>query len=505
MADFVLELEVSFSSRLLKKLYPNRINELGTKRTLEKKLDVAVVLRNTAKGEALHRLHILKHDREYQKLQEEYALRKKKDPEADTADLEESYNICMDRAGYTEYAMHDYIKQAKYHFHNILGADECQKVATQAFRAVENIRTGNAKKVRFLPKNSDSSVEGKSYKSTLKYIGNCCIQFGRGNVYPLIVKKKDRYAMEVLKYDDRIKFVRLVRRTIRGKQRYFVQLVMEGIPPKTKNLSYGRKNSHVGLDLGTSTVAIVSHSEVSLKELAPETSVDEKELRRLNRAIDRSKRATNPDNYNEDGTIKKGRRKWNKSKRCIRLENERKELYRRSAWNRKCSHNRLANHIVSLGGDIRVEKMRISALAKRSSKTTVNKKNGRIRSKKRYGKVIMNRAPAYLVSVIDRKLRYMNSSIKEVDTFSVKASQYDHRSNTYRKKALSDRWHVFQDGTKVQRDIYSAFLICYTTDSLDSINRDACTRNYKNFKQLHDEEIMRLQELDNKSLRWYVA
>ena len=70
---------------------------------------------------------------------------------------------------------------------------------------------------------------------------------------------------------------------------------------------------------------------------------------------------------------------------------------------------------------------------------------------------------------------------------------------------MSNRWHVFQDCTKVQRDIYSAFLICYTTDSLDSINRDACTRNYKNFKQLHDEEIMRLQELDNKSLRWYVA
>ena len=93
-----------------------------------------------------------------------------------------------------------------------------------------------------------------------------------------------------------------------------------------------------------------------------------------------------------------------------------------------------------------MEKMRMSALAKRSSKTTVNKKNGRIRSKKRYGKTIMNRAPAYLVSVIDRKLKYIGSSIKEVDTFSVKASQYDHRSNICELPRLNTRSLVFRRG-----------------------------------------------------------
>lgn len=503
MPNFVLELEVSFSKKLLAEYKPGSGLVPGSQRTLEKKLDTAVVIRNTAKGEALRRLHTLQHDREYQELQKKFAARKKSDPKADVSDLSERYNACYERIGYTDGSLQKYIKQAKYQFHDILGADECQRLASQAFRVVDKIRKGESRRVIFYPKTSDSSVEGKSHKSTLKYIGDCCIQFGDGNVYPLILKKNDTYAAEALTH--KVKYVRLVRKTIRGKRRYFAQLIMDGIPPKTKNLQYGRKNSRVGLDEGTSTIAVVSKKEVSLKELAPGIASDEKELRRLNRAIDRSKRAVNPDNYKEDGTVKKGRLTWKKSRRCIRLEAKRKELYRKSAWKRHCSHNALANHIVSLGLDIRVEQMRISALTKRSKKTAVNKKNGRIRSKKRYGKTIMNRAPAALITAINRKLGYIDLEVREIDTFQAKCSQYDHKADIYKKKQLSDRWHIFSDEIKVQRDLYSAFLICYTNDSLTQVDREACICNYPTFKQLHDEEIEHLHQQNEKPLRWYVA
>lgn len=503
MSSFTLELEISFSKKLLTAYKSDPKLEPGSVRTLEKKLDTAITIRNTAKGEALKRLHKLQHDRTYQQLQKEYATRKKKDPKADVSDLSPKYWECMSFYGYTEYDLQSYVVQAKHQYHNILGADECQKLATQAFCAVDKIRTKESKKVRFLPKTSDSSVEGKSKKSTLKYIGDCCIQFGKGNIYPLILKKKDLYAQEALTH--RVKYVRIVRRTIRGKRRYFAQLVMDGIPPKTKHLDYGKKGQRVGLDEGTSTIAIVSKEEVSLLELAPKTRADEKDLRRLNRAIDRSKRAMNPDNYNEDGTVKRGRLKWKRSKHCIAMESRRKELYRKSAWNRHCSHNQLANHIVSLGTEIRVEEMRIAALAKRSFKISKNKKNGRIRSKKCYGKTILNRAPASLIEAIDQKLHYIGTSVQKVDTAQVRASQYDHMLDTYKKKQLSDRWHVFWDGSKVQRDLYSAFLIYCTSDTLDQIDRDLCILNFLRFKQLHDQEILRLQTEDNKTLRWYIA
>lgn len=501
MPSFVLELEVSFSKKLLTEYKHDPSLEPGSPRTLEKKLDTAAAIRNTAKGEALKRLHKLQHDRGYQALQEEYAARKKKDPAADVSALSPLYKEYMERYGYSEYSLQKYVLFAKYQYSSILGADECQKLATQAFQAVERVRAGKSKKLRFLPRTSDTSVEGKSAKSTLKYAGDCCIQFGKGCLYPLVVKKNDRYAQEALSH--KVKYVRLLRKTIRGKRRYFAQLILDGIPPRTKSLGYG--SGRVGLDEGISTIAVVSEGEVSLRELAPGTETDEKALRQLNRAIDRSRRASNPDNYNPDGTVKKGRLTWKKSRHCLKLETARKELYRKNTWRRRCSHNALANHIVSLGTDIRVEQMRVSALARRASKDSKNKENGRFRSKKRYGKTILSRAPASLVSAVDRKLRYIGLSVKQVDTFHVRASQYDHKSDTYRKKPLSQRWHIFQDGTRVQRDLYSAFLVCYTNKALNCVDREACLRNYRIFKQLHDAEIARLHSADCRTLRWYTA
>ena len=47
----------------------------------------------------------------------------------------------------------------------------------------------------------------------------------------------------------------------------------------------------------------------------------------------------------------------------------------------------------------------------------------------------------------------------DLHTCSLKMSQYDHTTQTYTKKPLSQRWHVLGDGSGVvQRDIYSAFL-----------------------------------------------
>ena len=99
----------------------------------------------------------------------------------------------------------------------------------------------------------------------------------------------------------------------------------------------------------------------------------------------------------------------------------------------------------------------------------------------------------------------VGEGIKKINTFTVKASQYDHVSNTCNKKPLNQRWHTLPDGTKIQRDLYSGFLICYTNDKLDHVDRKVCIHNFKQFKELHDQEIVHLKRLDNPDLRWYIA
>lgn len=499
--SFVLELEISFSDLLLNEYKPSKeFVHAGTPETLNKKLEVANLIYNAILSETEHRRQKVIHDPDYQQALDAY--RKAKKADEDTSPFVIVLNDIKMRYGYTEYDMHAYSTIPKHHFSDALGADECQKLASRAFAASSMVLTGKAKKVRYHRRGEDASIDGKSAKSTFKYKGDRCIQCGRGNLYPLIVKKGDTYAEEALTHD--VKYIRVIRRTIRGKRRYFAQLILAGIPPRTKNLRYGRKNSKVGLDEGVSTLAVVSSKEVSLNELAPGTAVDEKKLRRLNRAIDRSRRATNPQNYNPNGTIKRGRLKWKLSKRCLRLIAARKELHRRNAWNRKCAHNQLANRVVSLGQDIRVETMAISGLAKRSKKTAVNKTSGRKRSKKRYGKTVLSRSPAAVISAIDRKLVYIGRKIKKINTVAVKASQYNHKTDTCEKKPLSQRWNDIGND-KIQRDLYSAFLIMNTTDGLDGIDRRACQQKYSKFKTMHDAEIQRLKETDTPALRWYIA
>ena len=48
------------------------------------------------------------------------------------------------------------------------------------------------------------------------------------------------------------------------------------------------------------------------------------------------------------------------------------------------------------------------------------------------------------------------------------------------------------DGTKVQRDLYSAFLIQNVNDSLKQIDTERCNQSYNSFLFLHDKEIQRL-------------
>jgi len=54
--------------------------------------------------------------------------------------------------------------------------------------------------------------------------------------------------------------------------------------------------------------------------------------------MDRSRRATNPDNFDRRGRAKKGVRKWNRSRRYQRLAEKRRERERRLAAERKRAH-----------------------------------------------------------------------------------------------------------------------------------------------------------------------
>lgn len=459
---------------------------------LDKLEKIAKAIYNDCLNECLKRYHKLIHDKGYQKLLKEYKTSNNK------RELVKKINDIALNYGYSEYGIHEYVKKPYKYFNSKLGSHECQKLATRAYKAVERLRYHQADKVGFKGKYDSISIEGKSSTSKLHYSNDLSISYGKYK-YKLKIKRNDAYAQSALM--DNVKYVRIYSKTIRGKKRWLTQFVFKGCPP-SKNRQYGDSSKVQGIDIGTSTIAVVSDDETKLMELAPNCKENERMIKILSRKLERSRRTTNPNNYNEDKTIAKGKHIWHKSKSYIKTQTKLKNEYRKLSIKRKQAHEILANQIIANGSDIRVEDMNFRSLQKRSKKTTISK-NGKINSKKRYGKTIKNRAPSMLLSIIDRKLKYKNLELKKIDTFKVKASQFNPIDGTYIKKQLKDRMIQLDDENVVQRDLLSAYIIAHTNDDLETINVISCYDDFNTFKQLQDKEIQRLK--DKNQLGWYIS
>lgn len=401
----------------------------------------------------------------------------------------------------SEYSFHKDVKMMQKHFKDNIDSFTAQKIATALWKSYEKFLYGNGKKVYYKKYGTLDSLEGKSNGSGIRFKDDMI--FWNGLEIPVIIDYNNYYEYQAMQC--KICYNRIVRKFIKNKYKYYVQIVFKGNPPvkvdnETGEIKHRIGDGDVGLDIGTRTIAIASQSDVKILELVDRIQNIENQKRRILRKMDRSKRSTNPDNYNEDGTIKKqGNKKviWNKSNHYIKYQNELRELYRKQAAIRKYQHECLANYIISLGNKVYVEKMNFAGLQRRVKKTEKNDK-GKFKRKKRFGKSLANKAPSMLLTIINRKLGYYGEQLIKIDTSEAKASQFNHFDGTYTKKSLSQRWNNF-DGVKIQRDLYSAFLIMNIADDLKSLDIDKCNDRFENFYRLHNLEVDRLTGKNNLS------
>lgn len=462
------------------------ITEKYQETILNKRFEISRQLYNAVLSKAYKRYKSMIETKKYRQLKEQINNANEKEKKLLYKQLNEMYK----QYRLNEYSLHRDIQEMQHHFSENIDSFTAQKIATRVWSAFEDLLFGDGKIVHFKKYGELDSLEGKSNKTGIRFKDGFLIW--NGLKIPVRIDYNNPYEYQALK--DEICYCRIKRRFIKGKYKYYLQIVFKGVPPMKINKDGEVKrhigNGTVGLDIGTQTIAIVSNVDVKLLELADRVNNIEKEKRRILRYMDRSRRANNPDNFNEDGTIKKGKLKWVKSNRYIKAQNKLRELYRKQTDVREYQHQLLSNYILSLGNKIKVEEMNFKGLQKRSKKTEKNDK-GKFKRKKRFGKSLANKAPAKLLTILDNKLKYFGEKLIKVNTKEVKASQYNHLNCRYNKKKLSQRWNDL-NGIKIQRDLYSAFLIQHVNDDLCNINQEECKRDFERFKILHDKEIERL-------------
>ena len=392
------------------------------------RLEAGRQLYNTCLGETLRRLNLLRQSKDFQEI--------RKLPRGD--ERTEAFKALNKEFGFREYDIHRYAVGIRHSWiEEHIGVHIAQKIATRAFNAVQKKAFGKARNVRFKGKNQFDTLEGKNNRTGLIFENN--VLKWSGLEIPCIIEEKEERTKNRIEYglQHRVKYCRLVRRKINGTRRFYVQLILEGKPYQDPEEKTGTEE--LGLDVGPSTVATVGDTKAELKQFCSELVPKQKEKRRLQRKQDRQRRANNPQNYNKNGTVKKGNKKWKKSNRQRKTESDIAELDRVTAAHRKSLHGHDQNIIISQGTVIKAEKVSIRAW------------------QKMFGKSVSIRAPSMFMNGLKRKAENAGGCLYLFPTQTTQLSQICHICGNTVKKPLSQRWHTCC-GIDMQRDLYAAFL-----------------------------------------------
>lgn len=281
-----------------------------------------------------------------------------------------------------------------------------------------------------------------------------------------------------------VKTVTLVRKSLGMGNKYYVQLTIEGTKPN-KGRILGKGN--VGIDLGRSTVAVASKDSVFIDKLAQKIENIEYELAVIERAMDRSRRKSNPQNYNEDGTVKRDiKLVWRRSHRYVNLSKKKREIYRKQAAIRKQCHIDEANRMLALGNRFIIEKNDFKAMNKEGRELVSNKKTGKEYRKKWICKSLANHAPSMFKTILKNKVKSLGGSFEEVST-DYAASQYDFTNDTYTKHDVDVRMITLSDGKTHQRDMLAAFNLQHLENK--KYNREEMKKDYEEFCAAENEEL----------------
>src|SRR5258708_5137886 len=294
-----------------------------------------------------------------------------------------AFSALRERYGFSEYAFHELARKLRVSWlAEHLDAVLAQTLASRAYRALNRVCLGKARRVRFKSKSRGlDSIESKSNDTGMRFV----LQPGAAGRPQGYLLWHDEQLRALIDWDDpvvahglahEIKYARLVRRRAsspraqgadRQGERYCGQLVLKGLPPHKPKHAVG--SDTIGLDLGPASLAIVPRqAEARLVPLCAELRPDARAIRRLQRKMDRQRRAANPEHYDERGRPKKrgkGAPRWKRSRSYQATRRRKAARERRLAAHRRSLHGRLLHQIVRSGNTIITEKLSYRGWQKR--------------------------------------------------------------------------------------------------------------------------------------------
>jgi hypothetical protein len=261
-------------------------------------------------------------------------------------------------------------------------------------------------------------------------------------------------------------------------------IIMAGYPSSKKDeiglprYSYGK--GKVGDDLGVVSNHHCYRNDDGVLEIeGVNTAVfnekaqlrNEEKIKRNQRAMDRSLRATNPEAFDHDGMYKPGKKCRRRSRRYFELKDENRDLHRRNAIMRDNAVKHHANEVRSHGDHLIIENNSPSAWAKKAAPArnpdgSIDKTS--IKKRKRLGSSVEKGCPGTVQSELIKKFGQENVTVVSQ---KYRASQFNPVTGEYIAHDLSERtWKLIDNdpNSEVLRDAFSSFdLYCSNAEGTE--------------------------------------
>ena len=316
---------------------------------------------------------------------------------------------------WSEFGFTKDIKRYRRYYKANLNSTICENLSGRCFKAFEKMESELIKDqyrceedkvnpcVHYKRKDSLRCLTAKKNSTGIRFSLDEVNRIGtvkwQGLVFSIDLSKCTLYEWQALKSD--ICYCAVKREKIKGKWKYYIQITLKGhVPDKfdkhTGELKRQLGKGNVGLYFTSTSLTVSTENGVKTYPLEIKNNEDEKT--ELLQKMDASRRATNPDNYNEDGTSKEKSeiKGWHFSKAYKKYRAELYEIYRKECEEKKLLQEILANEVIASGDVFNCNKMDFKFL------------------QRNLGKKIQSASPAMLKTTIERKLSYHDVSINEI-------------------------------------------------------------------------------------------
>lgn len=305
---------------------------------------------------------------------------------------------------FTEFGFYSEMTQIYKSYNKWLDSSVSASLAQTLWTAYERFLYKDARKINWKQYGSLNTLRARA--------NNCSIRYVDGYItwkkLKMKVKVDQNNPYEVECFQNEIAYSAIKRRIYKGRTRYYAQITFKGEPPAKYNKTTGEFTRVLGkgecvIKLLPQSIIVIKDGKITEFSLTVTSSDAEKRLNTVEFLMERSRRANNPANYNEDGTVKSlkkdGRLCWHNSKRYNQLKEQKRDINEKLKNARKNHHQILSNQLLRYGDSFTI--------------ITTEMKKEQSHDKGKKGKTIANAAPSMFKTMFIQKVNQLGGVVIE--------------------------------------------------------------------------------------------